>query len=55
MKKPIHKAAVKSPVRCQDGPLKNTVLWLDAQFTTFVFTIKGETGFYAGGKWNAVP
>lgn len=45
----------KFPVACIDGPFAGHVLWLDEQRTTLTFTVKGQTGFYKGGRFNAVP
>lgn len=42
----------KRPIKCQDGPLIGHTLWL-TESETAVFTIKGQTGQYKEGKWNA--
>jgi hypothetical protein len=38
---------------CQDGPFKGEVLRFSINGTTLVFTVKGQTGYYKNGYWNA--
>ena len=56
MKAPnIKKLAMgKTAVRCKEGPFAKQILWLTTPCTTLTFTIKGQAGFYAGGRWNVV-
>jgi len=57
MKKKNHTkelARSKSAYKCVDGPFKGATLWLDQLGTTLPLTIKGQTGRYIGGRWNAI-
>jgi len=41
-------------MHCVDGPYAGKVIRLTGT-STFVFTVKGQTGYYDRGRWNAVP
>lgn len=40
---------------CQGGPFDGQQINTDETGITFVFTAKGQTGFYYAGVWHAVP
>jgi hypothetical protein len=54
MRKKALRPPTKTAVVCLDGPLVCQTLWLTLGATTLPFTIKGQTGFYCGGRWNAI-
>lgn len=54
MRKKALRPPTKTAVVCLDGPLVRQTLWLTLGATTLPFTIKGQTGFYCGGRWNAI-
>jgi len=41
-------------IHCVDGPYAGKVIRLTGT-STLVFTVKGQTGYYDRGRWNAVP
>jgi len=41
-------------IKCIDGPFAGKLLRFSIDGSTLVFTIKGQTGRYVGGKWHAV-
>ncbi len=54
MRKKALRPPTKTPVVCLDGPFHGQTLWLTLGATTLPFTIKGQTGFYCGGRRNAL-
>ena len=43
-----------SNFKCIDGPLAGSLLRFSIDGSTFVFTVKGQTGQYICGVWHAV-
>lgn len=36
---------------CEDGPLKGQTIYVCSDYTTAVFTVNGQTGYYEKGRW----
>ena len=54
MRKKALRQPPKTAVYCHDGPLAGHTLWLTMGQPTLPITIKGQSGFYCGGRWNAL-
>jgi len=55
MRKKALRPPPKTAVICLDGPFVGYTIWLTLGETTLPVTIKGQTGFYCEGRWNALP
>jgi len=47
------KVTKKIPVQCVNGPWRDRILYLQEDRCTAIFSYRGETGRYVGGKWEA--